>query len=113
MEIIVTHWAYAAASATAGQIAGSPAVYTRYMQQLLPVIQQPYEAVLMLRLLHDEGIVGECSHQAGAGLATDHEGVCHQHVLFAAYRLYLACLDHLNRHQIKLLQHSRQQLVPC
>jgi hypothetical protein len=61
LDVIVTHWAFAAASATTGQIAGSPAVYTRCMQQLLPVIQQPYEAALMLRLLHDEGIVGEYS----------------------------------------------------
>lgn len=72
LEVIVTHWAYAAASATAGQIAGSPAVYTRYMQQLLPAIQQPYEAALMLRLLHDEGIVGEA--QSSGWCQTGHGG---------------------------------------
>lgn len=59
LEAISTAWAFQAATATAGDIAGSPAVYTRYMQQLLPVLQQPYEAALMLRLLHEEGIVGE------------------------------------------------------
>lgn len=59
LEVISTAWAFSAAAATAGDIAGSPAVYTRYMQQLLPVLRQPYEAGLMLRLLHEEGVVGE------------------------------------------------------
>lgn len=58
LEGLSTAWAFAAASATS-DIAGNPSVYTRYMQQLMPVLQQPYEAALMLRLLHDEGIVGE------------------------------------------------------
>lgn len=59
LEVVTTAWAFAAATATAGNIAGSPGVYTRYMQQLLPVLQQPYDAALMLRLLHEEGVVGE------------------------------------------------------
>lgn len=90
LEVIVTHWAFAAATATAGQIDGSPAVYTRYMQQLLPVIQQPYEAALMLRLLHDEGTVGEYILQAGASLANG----AGQHALglFAAHWPSPPCL---------------------
>lgn len=58
LEGLSTAWAFAAASATS-DITGNPSVYTRYMQQLMPVLQQPYEAALMLRLLHAEGIVGE------------------------------------------------------
>lgn len=67
-----TAWAFSAASATT-DIAGSPSVYTSYMQQLMPVVHQPYEAALLLRLLHDEGIVGEsvecATCQAGPGVA--------------------------------------------
>lgn len=34
-------------------------MYTRSMSQLLLVLEQPHEAALMLRLLHEEGIVGK------------------------------------------------------
>jgi hypothetical protein len=64
LEVASTAWAFAAATATAGEIAGTPGVYTRYMQQLLPVLQQPYESVFMLRLLHEEGIVGKAAGTA-------------------------------------------------
>lgn len=60
LEVISTAWAFAAAqSLTAGGLAGSVGVYTRSMSQLLPVLEQPHEAALMLRLLHEEGIVGK------------------------------------------------------
>lgn len=39
-------------------LAGSAGVYTLSMSQLLPVLEQPHDAALMLRLLHEEGIVG-------------------------------------------------------
>jgi hypothetical protein len=75
LEVVSTAWAFAAATATAGDIAGSPGVYTRCMQQLLPVLQQPCESVLMLRLLHEEGIVGKersCSCTPWGGVSLLH-----------------------------------------
>lgn len=62
-----THWAFAAASTAfkGAQIPGTPELYQRYMQQLLPVVRHPYEAVLLLRLLADEGIVGGCKDTSG------------------------------------------------
>lgn len=60
LTAIRTAWAYKAVEAmSASAVAGNPGVYTRYMQQLLPVLREPYEATWMLRLLHEEGIVGK------------------------------------------------------
>jgi hypothetical protein len=52
-----------AISAAAGQdslVPGSHALYSKIMAQLLPVVQHPaYEAALLMRLLAEEGVVGE------------------------------------------------------
>jgi hypothetical protein len=52
-----------AALAAAGQdclVPGSHALYHKTMAQLLPVVQHPaYEAALLMRLLAEEGVVGE------------------------------------------------------
>lgn len=52
-----------AACSAAGQeslVPGSHTLYTKIMAQLLPVVQHPaYEAALLMRLLAEEGVVGE------------------------------------------------------
>jgi hypothetical protein len=59
-----------AALAAAGQdclVPGSHVLYHRTMAQLLPVVQHPgYEAALLMRLLAEEGVVGEeCERMPG------------------------------------------------
>lgn len=45
---------------TTAVVPGSPDLYLRTLQQLLPVLQHPnYEVAMIMRLLAEEGIVGE------------------------------------------------------
>jgi hypothetical protein len=62
LEPLVTAWALAANARVCPEIAAcgySPGVYTRHMCQLLPALERLQDAPLLLRLLHEEGIVGE------------------------------------------------------
>lgn len=61
LDRLDTSIAFNAARAVFGQhvLPGTPQLYASYMQQLLPVVQHPAEATMVLRLLADEGIVGE------------------------------------------------------
>jgi hypothetical protein len=77
LEPLATAWALQAARAMRFEVAGSPALYAHAMAQLLPVLGAPADATLLLRLLHDEGVVGECVDARGrVPRARAHGRVC-------------------------------------
>jgi hypothetical protein len=72
LEDVVTAAAFDAARATwPTGVVGRPSNYSAVMAQLLPAVEAPEEAAMLIRLLADEGIIGETSARAGRCCAPD------------------------------------------
>lgn len=56
--VVGTAW-LAASTLWPGRMAGSAALYLSRARAVLPVLAEPFEAVILMRLMADEGVIGE------------------------------------------------------